>query len=158
MEEPKKRQKAQEINVSQEFSAIIKKGKGTPPALVVNSKAFYEHQLGKFKDGEKVTLIITNRFAKRTSQQNRYLWGAIYPMVAQETGEDDLDRLHELFKGMFLTTGIPEVNVGDKKHRVRMTKSTTQLSTKDFSEFVRKICREVSCIAPPTENWGLQKI
>ena len=154
MAETTKRQKVPQINVSQEFAANIHKKKGEKPSLVVQSRAFYEHQLGKFKDGEKVTLIITNRFAKRTNAQNRYIWSMIYPMVAQETGEDDLDRLHELFKGMFLTISIVEV----MGKMVRMTKSTTELTTKEFSEYIRKICRETNCIAPPTENFGLEKI
>lgn len=148
------RQPVSQVDVSQEFSAIIKKAPGKAPAIVVNSRAYYEHQLGKFKDGEKVTLIITNRWPKRTNQQNRYWWGAVLPMVAAETGEPDLERLHELFKSMFLTTGIHEV-LGKK---VRMTKSTTELTTSEFSTFITRVCQEVNCVPPPTENWGLEKL
>ena len=137
------------MEVSQEFAAEITKKEGKPTAVVVKSKAYYEHQLKKFKDGEKVTLIITNRWPKRTNQQNRYWWGAVLPMIAAETGEDDLEKLHELFKGMFLTTGI-HVVLGQK---VRMTKSTTELTVQEFSDFIKKVCNEVSCVPPPTENW-----
>lgn len=147
-------QRVSEVEVSQEFSAIIKKPRGKAPAIVVNSKAYYEYQLSKFKDGERATLVITNRWPKRTNQQNRYYWSMILPMVAQETGEDDVEKLHEYFKSKYLTTGI-HVVLGE---RVRMTKSTTELSVEEFSKYIKQICFETNCIPPPTENWNLAKL
>lgn len=120
-------------------------------SIVVQSKAWFENQLNKFRDGELVTLQITNRKPKRTTQQNRYYWGVYLPLIASETGEKDLDRLHELFKGKFLTTGVVEV-LG---HKVRMKKSTTELSVSDFSQYILDIETETGIAAPPTENYDL---
>jgi len=138
------------ITYSQPFSAIIMED-GAKKRLAIESPAYYQNQLNKFKLGEKVTLEIHTRKPKRTDAQNRYLWGVFYPLIAAETGERDLDNLHEYFKGKFLTKGIIEV-MGEK---VRIKKSTTELSTADFTMFIMDIEALTGVMAPPTENYGL---
>lgn len=140
------------VTRSQPFAAVIKAsavdGKKT---LVVDSKTWYQHQLNKFPDGTKVTLEVHTRKAKRTEQQNRYYWGVYLPLIARETGEADLDALHELFKGKFLAEGIVEV-LGEK---VRKKKSTTELGVGEFCEFIINIEALTQVAAPPTENYNL---
>ena len=140
------------VTRTQPFAAVIRKSKvdGTHN-LVVVSQQWYRHQLGRFKDGEQVTLEVHSRKPKRTEQQNRYIWGVFYPLIARETGEQDLDALHELFKGKFLSEGIVEV-LGEK---VRKKKSTTELGVGEFCEFVMNIEALTGIQAPPTENWEL---
>jgi len=140
------------ITYSQPFAAMIKKSiNDGRNSLVVKSKAYYYHQLNKFKDGELVTLTVGNKRPKRTSQQNRYYWGVYLPLIAEETGEQNLDRLHTLFKGKFLTEEIVEV-LGEK---VRITKSTTKLGVADFCEYILAIQNETGIEAPPTESFDL---
>ena len=140
------------ITRSQPFAAVIRANKvDGKKTLVVESKVWYQHQLNKFPDGTKVTLEVHTRKAKRTEQQNRYYWGVYLPIIAKETGEHDLDALHELFKGKFLTEGIVEV-LGQK---VRKKKSTTELGVGEFCEFIMNIEAETGVAAPPTENYNL---
>ena len=140
------------VTRSQPFAAAIRKSKLDGQAsLVVTSKRWYQNQLNKFQDGEAVTLEIHNRKPKRTEQQNRYYWGCYLPLVAKETGEGDLDALHELFKGKFLAEGIVEV-LGEK---VRKKKSTTELGVGEFCEFIMNIEALTQVAAPPTESWEL---
>lgn len=140
------------ITRSQPFAAVIRKSKIDGSAsLIVTSKRWYAHNLNKFKDDEQVTLEIHNRKPKRTDQQNRYMWGVYYPLIAKETGETSIDRLHELFKGMFLTEGV--VTVLGKP--VRMKKSTTDLGVGEFCEYIMAIEAETGIAAPPTENYEL---
>ena len=140
------------ITFSEPFAATVeRKPNERYNSLKIVSPVFYHHQLNKFKPGTKVTLEVHTRKAKRTDQQNRYLWGAYYPIIAQETGERNLDRLHELFKSLFLTTGIVEV-LGRK---VRMKKSTTNMSVSEFCEFISSIETETGIEPPPVENWDL---
>lgn len=140
------------ITRSQSFAAVVRKSKVDGRAsLNVVSNRFFQHQLNKFQDEEKVTLEIHNRKPKRTEQQNRYYWGAYLPIIAKETGEHDLDALHELFKGKFLSDGIVEV-LGEK---VRKKKSTTDLGVGDFCEFIMNIQALTGIEPPPTENWEL---
>ncbi len=139
-----------EVTYTQSFAARITKD-GIISKLAVKSPRFYQHQLNKFRDGEEVTLVIHNQKPKRTEQQNRYYWGVYLPLISEKTGEQNIDRLHELFKGMFLTEGVVEV-LGKK---VRMKRSTTELSIAEFCDYILKIEAETGVEAPPTENYGL---
>lgn len=108
---------------------------------------YYATELKKFKVGEEVTCFVSSRRPKRSDAQNRYYWGVYLPSIAKETGENNLESLHTLFKGLFLTTGI--VYVLGKK--VRLTKSTTDLSKNDFTEYIMKIEAETGVQAPPVD-------
>lgn len=148
----KKSEDSQSITFSQPFSAVITQDPSTgKKVLEISSRDFYQHQLNKFKVGEKVTLELHTRKAKRTEAQNRYLWGIYYPAIAAETGERNLDALHQLFSGLFLTKAITEV-LGQK---VRIKKSTTELNVAEFIEYIMSIEAETGIAAPPTENWEL---
>ena len=136
------------VAYSQNFGAVIHKD-GATSRLQVKSEFFYQNQLNKFQDGEEVTLVIHNRKPKRSDQQNAYYWGVYLPIIAEETGERDTNRLHELFKGKFLTEGIEDV-LGEK---VRIKKSTTKLSKADFSKYIMAIEEFTGIQSPPTENY-----
>ena len=122
--------------------------------LRLYSEKFYQHQINKFKVGDKVSIYLTNKRPKRTEQQNRYYWGVYLPLIAEKTGEGDLDSLHTLFKGKFLTQGIKKV-LG---HATRITKSTTELSTSEFCEYIMNIENLTQVEAPPTENYSLEPL
>lgn len=142
------------VTYSQGFAAVIQPDPAGGKKLVLKSPRWYAHQINKFKEGEEVTLMIHNRKAKRSEQQNAYYWGVYLPIISKETGEQNIDRLHELFKGMFLTTGVVKV-LGKP---VRMKKSTTELNKVEFSEYIMAIAAETSIEAPPTENYGLDPL
>jgi hypothetical protein len=148
------------VTRSEQFAAVIRKNTGDPfdktgnNKLVVLSKAYYQHQLNKFKDGTKVTLEVHTRKPKRTLAQNAYYWGVYLPLIASETGERDLDALHELFKGKFLAEGIVEV-LGEK---VRKKKSTTELGVGEFCQYIIDIQNLTAIEAPPTENYELESL
>lgn len=146
------RQESYTVTRSQPFAAVIRKSKvDGSAALVVTSKKWYQHCLNKFADGTQATLEVHTRKPKRTEQQNRYYWGVYLPIIAQETGESDLEALHELFKGKFLAEGIVEV-LGEK---VRKKRSTTDLGVADFCQYILDIEAMTGIAAPPTENWEL---
>lgn len=138
---------------SRNFSAIIVDDRDNPGwrKLKLESPMYYQHSLNKFKTNDKVTLSLTNKRPKRTDSQNRYYWGVYLPLIAEETGEQDLDSLHELFKGKFLTTKLRKV-LGLP---TRITKSTTELSVVEFIEYIIAIEALTGVAAPPTENYSL---
>lgn len=152
---PKENQnkKADEVTFSQTFAAIVKRD-GLTPRLVITAKRFFYHQLTKFKDGERVSLVLTNRKPKRTMAQNAYYWGAYLPMISEETGEQDMEALHELFKGKFLTKGIVTV-LGE---RVRIKGSTANLGVGEFCDYILAIQQLTGVQAPPTENYDLDPL
>ena len=150
--EPRQARDSASITRSQPFAGSIGlREDGRTRTFIPQSEAWYQHNLNKFKLGENVTLEIHTRKAKRTEQQNRYYWGVYLPLVAKETGEHNVERLHALFSGKFLTEGIVEV-LGQK---TRLKKSTTELGVGEFCEFIMNIEAETGVEAPPTENYDL---
>ena len=150
MKKKLKKDDKEKIIYTQNFAGVIKK-EGNQNKLIVKSQRWYQHQLNKFRNGESVSLMIHNERPKRTERQNRFYWGAYLPLIAKKTGEHNLDSLHELFTGKFLTESVVEV-LGQK---VRMKKSTTTLSRSAFSEYIMNIEADTGIEAPPTENWQL---
>lgn len=138
-----------EVVETKDFGAKVVLDNEGKQTLKINSPIWYRHQLQKFKLGETVTLYVSSRRPKRSIQQNRYYWGAYLPLIAKETGETDLDALHKLFAGKFLSEGIKTV-LG---HQVRMVRSSATLSKAEFSEFIMSIEAETGIEAPPTENY-----
>lgn len=140
------------ITDTKDFAGTIEEVNGKK-TLAISHRNWYDTQINKFKVGEKVSLYVSSRRPKRSEAQNRYYWGVYLPLIADETGERDLDRLHKLFSGKFLTTGIFEV-LGEK---VRITKSTTTLSKNDFVEYIMAIESETGVQAPPTQEYEVDR-
>ncbi len=116
------------------------------------SERFLQHFLRTQTNiGDKITVMISTAKAKRTLNQNSYYFGVYLPLIADETGEDDIEALHELFKGKFLTKEIKEI-IGEK---VRIKKSTTDLSVPDFINYIMEIERFTGIVAPDTRGFDL---
>jgi len=143
------REFASEVVETKDFNAKVVLDNEGKQMLKILAPVWYRHQLQKFRLGETVSLYVSSRRPKRSLQQNRYYWGVYLPLVAQQTGEPDLERLHKLFSGKFLTESIVEV-LGEK---VRMVKSTASLSKNDFSEYIMAIEADTGVEAPPTANY-----
>lgn len=117
--------------------------------IEMTSPIWYRHQIQKFKVGEVISIYMSSKRPKRSVQQNRFYWGVYLPLIAKETGEHDLEALHVLFKGKFLTKELKEV-MGQK---VRLTKSTAELSKSDFSEYIMNIESLTGITSPPTDGY-----
>jgi hypothetical protein len=101
--------------------------------------------------GDKVSINITRQKPKRTLSQNSFLW-AYYTHISGETGHTP-EEVHEWSKTACLPTRI--VNVfGDK---VRIKKSTTDLSVSDFIEYVMALQEKTGITMPPLENYHLDE-
>lgn len=98
-------------------------------------------------NGQKVRLSITTKELKRSDKQNR-LYHLYLSVISKETGHTK-EELHAYFKGKYLTERISEV-FGQK---VRTTKSTTDLSTNDFVEYMMNIENETNVSIPDVEAW-----
>jgi len=143
--------KSEMITRTDPFAAVVKAGPDGKKWLYVKSLRWYRFQISKFKEGDEVTLEVHSKKPKRTEAQNRYYFGVYLPLVSAETGESDINKLHELFKGKFLTEEVAEV-LGQK---VRIKKSTTELNVGEFCKYIMDIEAETRVQAPPTENYGL---
>ena len=80
---------------------------------------------------KNVWISIEKQTKNRSIPQNSYLWGVVYKIICEHTGDDD-ESFHHWARGKFLSvTGgaVPKI------------KSTTKLSPKEFMEYVDKIIK-----------------
>lgn len=136
-------------HVEKSFAGEITKRDHIHKRVTILHEDYYQTEINKFQIGEKVTIKITSEKPKRTEAQNRYYWGAYLPMISESTGEHELEALHNLFKGKFLTKEVKEV-LGQK---VRVTKSTTELTKAEFVEYIMNIEQLTGVQAPPTDGY-----
>lgn len=109
--------------------------------------------------GKQVLIKIERRGVKRSTQQNRYLWGIVYEEVRLgflNIGyEMTADEVH-----FFLKEKFNPVTVENKDGVViEMPGSTTQMTKTQFSEYIEKIARfaaEYLSIKIPAPNENLE--
>ena len=134
---------------NKQFAGTIVQEREGKNRLKLNAPEYFQHAINQFKTGDYITITLTNKRPKRTVSQNNYYWGAVLPNIAQETGEYDLDALHELFKGKFLAKETIETPWGE----VTKVKSTAELSVLEFSEYIEKIAGLTGIASPPALNY-----
>ena len=108
-------------------------------------------------EGKRVEVTVRPESKQRTNPQNKYYWGVVLRLISEETGYDT-EELHNIFKGMFLREAA-EITKGDKRVVIPYIKSTRDLDTKEFDEYIEKIKRwaamELSLYIPdPNEVEG----
>jgi len=86
---------------------------------------------------ESVTIIASDTKPKRSTPANRYYWGVVVELIylaLKESGwEVNREGTHELLRVRFLSEDKPIGNDGEFVTRV---KSTTELDSKEFGEYV----------------------
>jgi hypothetical protein len=98
-------------------------------------------QVVKSLEGKEVKVVISQVFKKRSERQNNYYWGVVIPIMQNtmlDTGNAmDIDDIHLMLRVKFLKQ-IISINeeTGEVAERV---KSTTELSTIEFMDFVSKV-------------------
>lgn len=88
--------------------------------------------------GKRLKVVVEEAKKRRSDEQNRYLWGCVYPTILQAgqlqgwTAED----LHEYFLGEVF--GWEQVT-GFGRKRLRPIRRSSGMSTVEFSEYVAQI-------------------
>ena len=90
-----------------------------------------------FKEGDKISIEVTKWKNKRTLNQNSYYWGGVLTPIAVHTGHSP-EELHEIFKRLFITPKF----VLYRGREIKMPKSTTDLSTEEFREYIERVRAE----------------
>lgn len=103
---------------------------------IINGKLQLDEQF-KFElyigtlSSKRVEVIVKKWRKTRSNQQNKLYWGVILKTISDYTGES-IDDLHQHFKNKFLRyTG--------KSGKLNSCKSTTKLSTDEFSQYIERI-------------------
>ena len=79
---------------------------------------------------------------------HRYLFGAYYPLIEEETGQDK-ETIHECFKQKYLFVEVREVC----GFSVKIYQSSTQLTNKEFCDFIKNIEVDTGILAPDTDEF-----
>jgi hypothetical protein len=97
----------------------------------------------------------------RSSNANRYYWGVVlneFVEFRQGQGEDfTADMAHEFFKLKFLRKPVVNLDTGEVLGQT--TRSTADLDTAEFAEYIDKVCAWLAGydIAVPEANQYLRK-
>lgn len=96
--------------------------------------------LSTIDPSKKWEIYIKQTKDTRSQKQNRYLWGVVYKLLQEETGNDPED-LHDYFLGEYFGWESVDVMGSDTLRPKRRSKS---LPTSDFFEFVEFIRRRAA--------------
>ncbi len=107
-------------------------GKVEGGRLVLDSPHSYLVELSRF-EGQRVELTIIKERHSRSLSQNHLYW-LFLTFIGQELGYE-AEELHSTFKAMFLT---------DHSKEFPIVRSTTKLSTAEFSDYLDRITRKVA--------------
>lgn len=92
-------------------------------------------------NGSQVVVTIRPPKAIRSSSANRYYWGIVVKVIADNTGNDSIE-VHEYMKSLFLKRQLKLVDAqGEVISQTEGSLSTTSLSTADFYEYIECIRR-----------------
>lgn len=102
--------------------------------------------IASYKSKEIVITVEKNK-DQRSSSQNRYYWGFCIQLATikiNELGNEYTENdTHEMFKSLFLTvsTQIACEETGELIYEGSRVKSTTDLNSVEFSDYIEKITR-----------------
>jgi hypothetical protein len=111
--------------------------------LLITNRRKFSRELKEAFEGKRVRLTIEKIKKKRSSQQNRYLWGCVYEIAQEAFSEQGhigvtKDEVHEFLKNRFLSNG-KEVASRETGEVIKMGSTTTTLSTVEFMDYVTQI-------------------
>jgi hypothetical protein len=107
------------------FIGKIEKGK----LLLGDSRAYSIYLAGL--EGKEVDVIVRRKTKPRTKNQNQYLFGVVYAIIAEHSGYETTDEVHDAMKQMFLKV--------QRDNLPPTTRSTTELSTVEFGAYIDSI-------------------
>jgi len=93
-------------------------------------------------------LLRIEEFEKKRSKSQNSLYWMYLNLIEMETGNSSID-LHEFFKKRFLPPKVITI----KEHEEEIQRSTTELSRKEFSEYIDKIELLTGVLVPDTQYY-----
>lgn len=90
--------------------------------------------------GQKVEIVIGKPENSRTNAENRYYWGVVVKLLADELGYSSED-MHELLKMQFNSKVLDVYAKADKltPRKCRIGKSTASLKVEEFENYLESI-------------------
>lgn len=106
--------------------------------LVLEDKSGFQRLVEKY-EGREVVLTLKPASTVRSTAENRYYWGVVIRMVAEDMAVIP-DEAHDFLKSLFLKVGV---EVRGKRYEI--IRSTTMLSVAEFEDYVEK-CRQWAAV------------
>jgi 16S rRNA U1498 N3-methylase RsmE len=123
------------------FEGKIKNGK-----LEIDDQDLFEMYLATL-DGKEITVLVEKKKRHRTIKQNAYYWTCL-SIIGNELGYTK-EEIHTTFKAMYLV---------DRTGKIPIVRSTTSLTTAEFTEYFDKIIRKVAELGITLPNPELVKL
>jgi hypothetical protein len=121
-----------------------------------NQKLF-QTQLQKFNN-QDICLVVDKRRTNRSVNQNAYYWSTVIGTIAKELGyqDNEADSIHHELREKFLSSWII-CRIASKKSRRKIVKSTTDLDTLQFEEYMSAVrswaSAELNIFIPEPNNY-----
>ena len=112
-------------NISPIWRGNVEKGK-----LALHQKELFAKYLHSLR-GE-VEIIVRKWKKRRTSNQNKYYWGVVVPILCDSLGYSN-EEMHDALKWKFLRN--------KEREKLPTVKSTSGLSTIEFNNYIDEIVR-----------------
>ena len=104
---------------------LLHKGTKKDGKLVFDDPNAFAVAKGLIPEGKRFEVTLDKESVRRTTQQNKYLFGVVYKVIGDYTGHD-VDQIHSNMKRMFASTvdekGLIITEETHKMDTVRMTK------------------------------------
>src|SRR3990167_6283674 len=88
-----------------------------------------------------VSIVVKRHRDRRSDQQNRYLWGVVYPVILKHLEGWDAEDVHEFCLGEW--SGW-ETLQGFGRKRLKPIKRSSKLTTTEFMDYVAHIQRTMA--------------
>lgn len=137
------------INKIKEHRFKVKKEKDTFVFLSDQEEAYYKGLINEIPDKTEFWLAIKEKRPSRTLAQNNYYW-LYMDGLANETGYTP-EEMHEYCKAKFLEYKTLRI----REMYILVSPSTTDLTVKEFMEYIKRIEVDTGIPAPDTRLCGL---
>jgi len=123
---------------------MIFTGKAINGKFVLDNDAVFKQFLAK-NEGKKLKADVTRMFGRRTTPQNKYLWGVVYKLMAAAlsdmTGEPVTEEdVHREMSEKFDSTTVRVTNKETGETELfKKVKSTQEMTTIEFSTRCQKL-------------------
>jgi len=116
--------------------------------LELKNRAVFKQYLITLKGDVEIIVKRKSSRKTRSNEQNKYYWGVVLPLIAQWMG-DTPESTHDALRMLFLK---------DISKRLTRIKSTTELTTSQFEEYMKNIREYMAIeynvyIPLPNEYW-----
>lgn len=101
--------------------------------VAANAKAFIDR-------GRPLRVIVTEDEKKRTSEANRFYWGAVLTTIAEQAWVDGRQYSKDVWHEHFARLYLPHTEIVTPYGEiVSRRKSTTELTVSEFSDYLQRV-------------------